>query len=200
MPTEFDHGLLLGILIGEGHFGGDGRQPQITLRMHERHLALFRWLEQTYPGGRLYGPYDHGGRRYYQWMVRGAYLRDVVVPLLDACLTPTLDGYAYERFRKMCAQYARQLRHTDGDVRHDPGPATVPDGVADQPGHLTPAIAPDASAGTQARFPTKQQVHHTTTEERADARSTRATQAFTALRRASAPYGAGTDESGRRTP
>jgi hypothetical protein len=38
-------GFLLGLLVGEGHFGGDGRQPQISLRMHTKHERLFRWLE-----------------------------------------------------------------------------------------------------------------------------------------------------------
>ena len=109
MAAPFDEGLLVGLLIGEGHFGGDGRQPQITLRMHERHEALFRWLEAAFPGGRLYGPYDHGGRRYYQWMARGAYLRDHLVPLLHRSLSPTLDRYAYARFLAMCDRYPRQL-------------------------------------------------------------------------------------------
>ena len=31
--TDVERGLLAGILIGEGHFGGDGKKPQITLRM-----------------------------------------------------------------------------------------------------------------------------------------------------------------------
>ena len=35
--SDFQRGLLLGILIGEGHFGGDGKQPHVTLRMHTRH-------------------------------------------------------------------------------------------------------------------------------------------------------------------
>lgn len=109
MATDFQEGMLVGLLIGEGHFGGDGRQPHVTLRMHERHAALFRWIERTFPGGRLYGPYDHGGRRYYQWMARGAYLREELVPMLRPVLTPTLDGYAYARFVSMCERYARQL-------------------------------------------------------------------------------------------
>src|SRR5688572_30523105 len=68
-PTgPFEIGVLVGILVGEGHFGGDGRQPQVTLRMHVRHEALFLWLGAHFPGGRLYGPYHHGGRSYYQWM------------------------------------------------------------------------------------------------------------------------------------
>ncbi len=117
--TEFDHGVLVGLLIGEGHFGGDGRQPQITLRMHERHEAMFRWLERTYPGSRLYGPYSHGGRRYYQWMVRGAYLRDTVVPLIATHLSPSLDRYAHARFVSMCTQYARQLAIDDSGIAGD---------------------------------------------------------------------------------
>ena len=42
--SDFDRGLLVGLLVGEGHFGGDGKQPQVTLRMHTDHEALFRWL------------------------------------------------------------------------------------------------------------------------------------------------------------
>ena len=60
--TEFDAGFLVGLLVGEGHFGGDGRQPQVTLRMHTDHVAVFEWLMVHVPGGRLYGPYHHGGR------------------------------------------------------------------------------------------------------------------------------------------
>src|SRR4029434_7420103 len=73
---DFSLGFLIGLLAGEGHFGGDGRQPQITLRMHTRHERMFRWLERTIPEGKLYGPYHHGGRSYFQWMVRGNFLRE----------------------------------------------------------------------------------------------------------------------------
>ncbi len=45
----FEQGLLFGLLVGEGHFGGDGRQPQVTLRMHVRHERMFRWLQKTLP-------------------------------------------------------------------------------------------------------------------------------------------------------
>ena len=65
--TDRDEGLVVGLLIGQGHFGGDGRQPHVTLKMHIRHEALLRWLEDRIPGSRLYGPYDHGGRL-FQWM------------------------------------------------------------------------------------------------------------------------------------
>jgi len=103
--TDFQAGLLLGILIGEGHFGGDGRQPQVTLRMHTDHEALFLWLERTLPGSKLYGPYHHGGRSYFQWMVRGETLRDQLIPLLDQHLSPDLDEKAYRRYREMKDRY-----------------------------------------------------------------------------------------------
>lgn len=111
MPTDFDCGMLIGLLIGEGHFGGDGRQPQITIRMHTRHEAMFFWLRDTFPGGKLYGPYEHSGRSYYQWMARGPYLRNHVVPLLKDKMSPEQDGYSYERFQQMLEKYAAQLRH-----------------------------------------------------------------------------------------
>lgn len=102
---DFETGYLLGVLVGEGHFGGDGKQPHITLRMHTDHENLFRWLQSRLPEGKLYGPYDHSGRRYYQWMARGPFLRDQLVPLLDRHLTPELDGKAYDRFQEMKRRY-----------------------------------------------------------------------------------------------
>jgi hypothetical protein len=101
---DFERGLLLGILIGEGHFGGDGRQPHITVRMHSRHRALFEWLLQTIPGSRLYGPYQHGGRDYCQWMVRGAALRGLL-PVLDQLPLEEVNPPTYERYRKMKRDY-----------------------------------------------------------------------------------------------
>jgi len=103
-PTQVDIGILVGLLIGEGHFGGDGRIPHVTLRMHVRHERMFRWLEATF-GGRLYGPYHHSGRHYFQWMARGEYLRSTLVPLLDAYLRPELDGHAWQRYRAMKERY-----------------------------------------------------------------------------------------------
>jgi hypothetical protein len=103
--SDFEVGLLVGILIGEGHFGGDGRQPQITLRMHTDHEALFRWLEKTFPGGRLYGPYHHGGRHYFQWMARGRFLREELLPILDRHLTRELDEKGFVRYRSMKQRY-----------------------------------------------------------------------------------------------
>ena len=107
--SDFDRGVFVGLLIGEGSFGGDGKQPQITLRMHVRHEALFRWLVERFPSTRLYGPYHHGGRSYYQWMARGRALVEDVLPVLEAELHGDLDAYAAERFELMRSRYAEYI-------------------------------------------------------------------------------------------
>jgi hypothetical protein len=102
--TAADAAFLVGILVGEGTFGGDGRQPHVTLRMHVRHEPLFRWIMATF-GGRLYGPYEYERRRFYQWMARGRFLREVIAPLLEEHLRPDRDVYALERYRRMKTRY-----------------------------------------------------------------------------------------------
>lgn len=104
--SDFDRGFLIGLLVGEGSFGGDGRQPQVVLRMHTRHEAIFRWLEERFPNCRLYGPYHHGGRSYYQWMARGRALVEDLLPILERELLPERDTRSAERFRTMCEHYA----------------------------------------------------------------------------------------------
>jgi hypothetical protein len=104
--TDFERGILVGVLIGEGSFGGDGKQPQITLRMHTRHEALFRWLHTRFPSTKLYGPYHHADRSYYQWMARGRALVLDVLPVLEGVLDDDLDGHAAQRFQAMLDRYA----------------------------------------------------------------------------------------------
>ena len=104
-----EQGIVAGLLIGQGSFGGDGKQPQITLRMYTRHEALFRWLMARFPRTRLYGPYHHGGRSYFQWMARGQALVEDVLPVLEAAITPELDGPAATRLAEMRAHYAEPI-------------------------------------------------------------------------------------------
>lgn len=115
---DFALGFLIGLLVGEGHFGGDGKQPQVTLRMHVKHEGIFRWLERNVPQGKLYGPYHHGGRAYFQWMVRGTYLRDTLAPLIATRLT-TLDDYVAGRFRDMCGRYGIKVALPSADASPD---------------------------------------------------------------------------------
>jgi hypothetical protein len=102
--SEFAGGLILGLLIGEGHFGGDGRQAHVTLRMHTRHEALFGWLCGAVPGSRLYGPYRHGGREYFQWMVRGSALKRFL-GRIDTSLLAQIDPVTHTKLQKMKQNY-----------------------------------------------------------------------------------------------
>jgi hypothetical protein len=108
--SDVDRGIFVGVLIGEGHFGGDGKTPQVTLRMHTRHETLFRWLEARFPRARLYGPYNHGGRHYYQWMARGVALAEDVMPLVDEVLSDEVDSHVAGRVREMREKYADFFR------------------------------------------------------------------------------------------
>jgi hypothetical protein len=86
--------------------------------MHTDHEALFSWVLQRFPGGRLYGPYEHGGRRYYQWMARGPFLRQRMIPLLDVFLRPEHSGRVYARYEAMKARY--RLSGADPDPGGQP--------------------------------------------------------------------------------
>jgi hypothetical protein len=125
--SEVERGIFLGLIVGEGSFGGDGKQPQVTLRMHVRHERVFQWLVERFPATRLYGPYHHGGRSYYQWMARGRALVRDVLPLLEPALVESLDEYAAERLRAMCARYAgfieRERQRLDRTEQRDAGSA-----------------------------------------------------------------------------
>jgi hypothetical protein len=117
--SEFERGLVVGLLLGEGSFGGDGKQPQVTLRMHVRHEALFEWLVERFPRTKLYGPYTHGGRSYFQWMARGRALVEDLLPLLEEGLTSSLDGHAAARLQTMTERYAAFIERERARPRED---------------------------------------------------------------------------------
>jgi hypothetical protein len=103
--SDFDAGVLLGILIEEGHFGGDRLRPQVTVKTHTRHEPLFQWLLSVFSDLRLYGPYQDGKRRFYQWMVRGKGLRERLIPLLDGLPLQDIDPHAFSRYQEMKGRY-----------------------------------------------------------------------------------------------
>lgn len=107
--NDLDRGLICGLLLSQGSFGGDGRQPQITLRMHVRHETLLRWLVARFPRSRLYGPYHHGDRSYFQWMARGRVLVEDVLPVLESVITSDLDEPAAGRLAEMQANYREAI-------------------------------------------------------------------------------------------
>ena len=118
--SDFDRGVFVGLLVGEGSFGGDGKQPQVTLRMHVRHEAIFRWLMARFPDTRLYGPYHHGGRSYYQWMARGRSLVRDVLPVLEQVVVEDLDAHAAERLQAMRERYGRFIERERAALRDRP--------------------------------------------------------------------------------
>jgi hypothetical protein len=138
---DFSAGYFLGLLAGEAHFGGDRRQPQITIRMHTRHEGIFRWLAWRFPGAGLFGPYHHAGRDYYQWMARGPYLRRAVVPFI-AGHREWLDTPARERFDAMCETYAIEVFSR---------PGLPPAEVVVRPGSPPSGPVPAVPARTQRR-------------------------------------------------
>ena len=125
--TPLERGLIAGLLISEGSFGGDGRPPQIVLKMHVRHERLLRWLTDAVPGSKLYGPYSHSGRDFFQWMARGRVLAREVLPILDEAGVAALDDHAAERLGRMRERYAEAIRRAgESDVSRlrSNGPST----------------------------------------------------------------------------
>lgn len=94
----FAVGFLLGLLVGEGHFG-----DHVVVKMHVRHEQTLRWLERTFPGSKIYGPYHHQGRHYMMWVAHGRVLYDVIVPLVGRHLD-SIDDHVKGRFLAMCAR------------------------------------------------------------------------------------------------
>jgi len=102
--NDFDKGFLLGILVGEGHFGGYGNSARVSVRMHVRQTELFHWLAIRVPGSKLYSPYHHGGRHCYVWVVRSNALPEEMVPFLRRHLGD-VDSHVRERITNMLDKY-----------------------------------------------------------------------------------------------
>jgi len=93
----------------EGSFGGDGKQPHVMLRKHVRHESLMLWLMARFPRSKLYGPYHHADRSYYQWVARGPALVLDILPVLEEFVVPELDAHAAARLREMSDRYAAYI-------------------------------------------------------------------------------------------
>jgi hypothetical protein len=96
---------MLGLLIGEGHFGGDAKQAQVTLKMHIRHEPLLRWVNARFPYARLYGPYSYDGRDFFQLMWRGTQLQYGLMPWLEATSWKDIDPHSFGRYSAMKERY-----------------------------------------------------------------------------------------------
>ena len=146
--TPFEEGVVVGLLLGEGHFGGDGRQPHVTMRMHVRHEALLRWLHSRFPRSRIYGPYHHGDRHYFQWMARGRALSEDLMPILESHIRPELDGHAHARITAMRERYPRTFA---GDAGAGAGPGSRESIRGSGPARSRRAAAPPAERSHEGR-------------------------------------------------
>lgn len=101
--SDFERGVVTGLIIGEGSFTGDRKDAELVIKMHVRHEALLRWLHRLFPRTRLYGPYNHAGRRYFMWIARGRALVEDVLPELIAI--NELDDHVAARMKAMIRRY-----------------------------------------------------------------------------------------------
>jgi hypothetical protein len=86
----------MGLVVGEGSFTADRRQPYLQVKLHARDPFPLRHLADRL-GGRVYGPYRHQTRHYYVWLLRGTALRDAV-PIFQAYLPESWKREQFERW------------------------------------------------------------------------------------------------------
>jgi hypothetical protein len=85
--------------------------------MHVRHEPIFHWLKKRFPYARLYGPYHHNDRHYFQLMWRGTQLQYGIMPWLEATAWAELDPHSYGRYCAMKERYG--LKDVPGYARPD---------------------------------------------------------------------------------
>jgi len=104
--NEFDIGYVMGLVVGEGSFTGDRKQAALQVKMHERDPYPLFHLQRLL-GGRVFGPYDHGQRRYYVYSLRGVELMHAI-PLFKEHLP---GGWKRDQFERWLEKYKDHLDH-----------------------------------------------------------------------------------------
>jgi hypothetical protein len=104
---SFDLGYAMGLIVGEGSFTGDRQQPSLEVKGHRRDTEPLEHLQKVL-GGRVFGPYAHGGRNLYAYMLRGRELRDAL-PIIQKHLPTSWKRVQFEAWR---AKYASSLEPT----------------------------------------------------------------------------------------
>lgn len=94
---QFAIGYAMGLIVGEGSFTGDRQQPSLEVKLHRRDVEPLEHLQRVL-GGRIFGPYAHGGRSLYAYMLRGRELRGAL-PVLQAHLPKSWKRVQFEQWR-----------------------------------------------------------------------------------------------------
>lgn len=101
--SGFELGYAMGLIVGEGSFTGDRQQPSLEIRMHRRDLAPLENVQRLL-GGRIFGPYSHGGRNLYVYMLRGRQLKEAL-PILQEHLPASWKRIQYDTWRTKYADH-----------------------------------------------------------------------------------------------
>ena len=86
----------MGLVVGEGSFTADRRQPYLQVKLHVRDPFPLRDIADQL-GGRVYGPYRHQTRHYYTWLLRGAALK-AAIPIFQDYLPESWRREQFERW------------------------------------------------------------------------------------------------------
>jgi hypothetical protein len=116
---EFDIGYIMGLVVMDGSFTADRRQPYLQVKLHARDPFPLRFLADSL-GGRVYGPYRHETRHYYAWLLRGQALKAAV---------PIFRAYLPESWKR--EQFERWLHHHSEFFELDRGAAAPPEHSSD---------------------------------------------------------------------
>jgi hypothetical protein len=99
----FALGYALGLVASEGSFTGDRQQPSLEIRMHRRDREPLEHVRSVL-GGRIFGPYSHGGRHLYVYMLRGRDLKNAL-PVLNEHLPSSWKRVQFEAWRAKYRDY-----------------------------------------------------------------------------------------------
>jgi hypothetical protein len=102
---QFGLGYAMGLIVGEGSFTGDKRQPSLEVKLHRRDLEPLEHLQRTL-GGRIFGPYARGSRNLYAYMLRGGALRQAL-PTLQEFLPQSWKRVQFDEWQRKYADFFR---------------------------------------------------------------------------------------------
>jgi hypothetical protein len=88
----------MGLIVGEGCFSNDLRQPSLIVALHASDPHPLSVLRGVF-GGTIYGPYVYGIRQKRVWVLRSWQLAEAL-PYFDRWLPPSRKREQYEAWRE----------------------------------------------------------------------------------------------------
>jgi hypothetical protein len=110
----FEIGYIMGLVVGEGCFTADRQQPSLQIKLHARDPFPLRFVSERL-GGRVFGPYRHQGRHYFNWILRGRELR-AALPLFRDYLPESWKREQFERWLDRHRLFFSRERTTDSPM------------------------------------------------------------------------------------